>query len=275
MADNQNLFDQAVAAAKQKDFASARTLLKQLLKQDPTNLNAWLLGAHVVESRSDSIRCYERALQIDTNNTFAKKKLAELQALPPEPAPVVHPSPSVATPQTKTSTPKAEDIPQAPPSKKSNSTTWIFILAGVLIVTLCLGIGCIGIISSGGLPSLGSSQSAPTDQQLFDVLHVNAQAGIDEDLEAYMATIHPDSPLYDQTEDVLIDLFALYDLDFKFYDMTVTNLKSNEAKIHFSLLTRKRAGPDFRNNIVIGTMTLRPDNGVWKIYNQEVEDVQY
>ncbi len=268
MADDQNLFDQAVAAARQKDFATARTLLKQLLKQDPTNLNAWLLGAHVVESRSDAIRCYERALQIDPNNTFAKQKLAELQALPPEP-----------TPEKPSSPPKAESHPPAapasPPEAKSKSSTWMFVLAGVLIVALCLVIGCIGIVSSGGLPSLGSSQPTPTNQQLFDVLHVNAQAGVDEDLEAYMATIHPNSPLYDQTEDVLKDLFAQYDLDFKFYDMTVTSLKSNEAKIHFSLLTRKRAGPDFRNNIVIGTMILRPDNGVWKIYNQEVEDVQY
>jgi hypothetical protein len=70
-------------------------------------------------------------------------------------------------------------------------------------------------------------------------------------------------------------MFATYDLNFEFYDLTVTSLKSNEAKIHFSLLTRKRAGPDFRNNIVIGMMILRPDDGVWKIYNQTVEDVQY
>ena len=131
MADDQNLFDQAVAAARQKDFAAARTLLKQLLKQDPTNLNAWLLGAHVVESRSDAIRCYERALQIDPNNTFAKQKLAELQALPPEPAPVVHPGPGVAAPQPKISPTKTETIPQTLPAQKTNSNTWIFILAGV------------------------------------------------------------------------------------------------------------------------------------------------
>ena len=274
MTDNQTLFDQAVAAAKQKDFATARTLLKQLLKQEPNNIDAWLLGAYVVESRSDAIRCYERVLQIDPNHAYAKQKLVELQALPPEPAPVKPPV-QPAAPQPKVAQAKTDSPPPAPPEPKSKSITWVFVLAGVLIVVLCLVIGCIGIISSGGLPSLGSSQPTPTNQQLFDVLHKNARAGVDEDLEAYMATIHPNSPLYDQTEDVLIDMFAQYDLDFKFYDMTVTSLKSKEAKIHFSLLTRKRAGPDFRNNIVIGTMTLRPDDGVWKIYNQEVEDVQY
>ncbi len=278
MIDNQNLFDQAVAAAKQKDFATARTLLKQLLKQEPNNLDAWLLGAYVVESRSDAIRCYERVLQIDPNHAYARQKLSELQALPPEPAPVKHPSqPATSQPkavQAKTASPPSA-TPAAPPEAKSKSSTWIFVLAGVLIVVCCLTVGGIAIVSSGGLSSLGSPQPTPTNQQLFDVLHTNAKAGVDEDLDAYMATIHPNSPLYNQTEDTLKDMFAQFDLNFEFYDLTVTSLKSNEAKIHFSLLTRKRAGPDFRNNIVIGTMILRPDNGVWKIYNQTVEDVQY
>jgi len=277
MTDNQNLFNQAVAAAKQKDFATARTLLKQLLKQEPNNVDAWLLGAYVVESRSDAIRCYERALQIDPNNAYAKQKLAELQALPPEPATVKPPVQPVASPKTaqaKTVGPPPA-APAAPSEQKATSYTWVFVLAGVLIVACCLAVAGIGIISSGGLSSLGSSQPTPTNQQLFDVLHENARAGVNEDLNAYMATIHSNSPLYDQTEDVLKEMFSTYDLDFEFYDLTVTSLKANEAKIHFSLITRKRAGPDFRNNIVIGTMILRPDNGVWKIYNQEVEDVQY
>lgn len=278
MTDNQNLFDQAVAAAKQKDFTTARTLVKQLLKQEPNNLDAWLLGAYVVESRSDAIRCYERVLQIDPNHVYARQKLSELQALPPETPPEKHPSQPAAS-QPKTPRAQSASHPSAapvnPPESKSKSSTWMFVLAGVLIIMCCLTVGGIGIVSSGGLSSLGSSQPTPTNQQLFDVLHTNAKAGVDEDLEAYMATIHPNSPLYNRTEDTLKEMFATYDLNFEFYDLTVTSLKSNEAKIHFSLLTRKRAGPDFRNNIVIGMMILRPDNGVWKIYNQTVEDVQY
>lgn len=279
MTESQNLFDQAVAAAKQKDFATARTLLKQLLKQEPNNVDAWLLGAYVVESRSDAIRCYERALQIDPDHAYAKQKLSELKSLPPEPAPAVSTGTSVAISRPKVSPPKAESRPPAasagPREKKPSSSTWMFVLAGVLIGALCLAVAGIGILSSGGLSNLGSAQPTPTNQQLFDVLHENARAGVTEDLDAYMATVHPGSPMYDQTEEVLKEMFVTYDLNFEFYDLTVTSLKPNEAKIHFSLLTRKRAGPDFRNNIVIGTMILRPDNGVWKIYNQEVEDVQY
>ena len=276
MTDNQVLFDQAVAAARQKDFATARTLLKQLLKQDPNNLNAWLLGAHVVESRSDAIRCYERVLQIDPNHAYARQKLSELQSqIPagtPSPGATASVNRSVTTPSIAEGRP--QESPSSRPAPKSKVATWMIVLAGAVAGVLVLMVIGTAIFSLGGL-SLGTAQLTPTNQQLFDVLYRNAQAGNAENMDAYMATIHPDSPMYGQTQTALRLVFSQYDLDFKFYDLKVTSLTSDEARIHFSLLTRKRAGPDFRNNIVTGTMVLRPDNGVWKIYNQQVENVQY
>jgi hypothetical protein len=41
------------------------------------------------------------------------------------------------------------------------------------------------------------------------------------------------------------------------------------------LATKKIRDGVFRNHAVTGVMILKPDAGVWKIYNQEVEDVQY
>jgi len=284
MTDSQSLYDQAVAAAKQKDFASARSLLKQLLKQDPDNLNAWLLGAHVVESRSDAIRCYERVLRIDPNHAYSKQRLSELKSQlpaapdgPPISGATVSPGQPVASPP-KSSPPKKESPPQAstpsPPATKSKTSIWMIVVAGVVLGTLCLVVLGVAIISLSGL-QLGSPQPTPTYQQLYDVLNENVQSANVEDIDAYMATIHPNSSMYLQTETTLKQVFALYDLDYKVYDMRVTSLTSNEARVHFSLLTRKRSGPDFRNNIIIGRMILRPDNGVWKIYGQEVEKVQY
>ena len=115
----------------------------------------------------------------------------------------------------------------------------------------------------------------PTSEQLFDILYRNSRAANEENLAAYMATIHPKSPAYHQTETSLPQLFAVYNLEFYFSNLTVTSLKKNEARIHFTLSTRRLSGPAFRNNVVVGTMILRPDNGVWKIYTQDVEDVQY
>jgi tetratricopeptide (TPR) repeat protein len=284
MTDNQDLYDQAVAAAKQKDFASARTLLKQLLKQEPDNVNAWLLGAHVVESPSDAIRCYERVLKLDPNHAYAKQKLSELKSgQPAVPGGPSHAGATVSPSRPVASQPKADPLkavsrpqapPPGPPAPKSRVSTWMIVLAGGLLGTLCLAVLAVAFFSLSGL-QLGSAQPTPTNQQLFDVINENARAANAEDLAAYMATIHPNSSMYGQTEKALKDVFSQFDLDFKFYDLQVTGLESNEARVHFSLLTRKRAGPEFRNNIVIGTMILRPDNGIWKIYNQEVDDVQY
>ncbi len=46
--EGENLFNQALTAARQGDLATARTVLKQLLKQEPKNIYAWLLGSQVV-----------------------------------------------------------------------------------------------------------------------------------------------------------------------------------------------------------------------------------
>ena len=90
-----------------------------------------------------------------------------------------------------------------------------------------------------------------------------------------MATIHPSSLAAITTRSALEMIFSKYDLRFYFYNLSVVSVSADEAKIHFSLSTDKISGPDFRNNIVTGTMILRPDNGVWKIYSQEVESTTY
>ncbi len=100
-------------------------------------------------------------------------------------------------------------------------------------------------------------------------------AANNEDIGAYMATIHSKSPMYRQTEKALQDVFSQYDLSFWFYDLQVTGLTSKEARVHFSLSTTRIRGPAFRDNIVTGTMILRLEDGIWKIYNQEVENTQY
>jgi hypothetical protein len=276
MADNQNLFDQALAAARQKDFASARTLLKQLLKEDPTNLDAWLLGAHVVESPSDAIRCYERVLQIDPNHAYAQKQLSELKSqMPPAPAAPASssgkaPAQPVAASPSRTAPPKAESVS---PTPRSKTAIGMIVLAVILLGVCGLMVVLVAVFSAGGL-SL-AFQPTPNDKQLLDVLYENARAANAEDIDAYMATIHPSSSMYNQTKTTLPQVFATYDLDFKVYDLKVTDQTATEARVHFALLTRKRSGPDFRNNIVTGTMILRPDHGAWKIYNQVVDNVQY
>jgi tetratricopeptide (TPR) repeat protein len=293
MTDSRSLFTQATSAAKQKDFATARSLLKQILKQDPNNLDAWLLAAHVVESRSDAINCLKRVLRLDPGHAYARQKLAQLQGASPAPKPAGPSKPAPAAPQAQTPVPANQTpaarpaapspqaakgpqqaAPKAPAGSSSKLRTGMIGLGVGLLAVVCLvGLVVAALSPEGSL--LGNAPPTPTNAQLFNVIYQNAQAGNAKNLDAYMDTIHPNSPAYHQTRSTLEEMFAQYDLYFQFYNLEVTSLKSNEAEIHFQLLTRKLRGPAFRDNVVTGTMTLRPDNGTWKIYRQKIEDVQY
>lgn len=293
MSENQILFDQAVAAAQRKDFSSARGLLKQLLKQDPNNLNAWLLAAHVVETRADAIGSYKRVLQLDPNHAYARQRLSALESEPqkaapvaaqnvPQTSPIVEkatPLNSTVTPSPTANLPKKQIRPEmmespSPSKTKSNQGVNLVLLGGLLLIVCCVAIIGIALVSRGGGLFAGAAPT-PTADELFNVLYRNARAANDENVAGYMATIHPDSPAYQSTESSLKELFSVYELEFLFTDLRVTNLGSSEARIHFTLSTRRLRGPAFRDNVVIGTMILRIDNGEWKIYNQEIEDVQY
>ena len=233
MDNNQSLMQQAVTAARQKDFASARTLLRQLLRQDPNDLNAWLLAAHVVETRSDAIGCYKQVLRLDPGHVYARQKLSQLQREPPAPIPAAPPkdrpvpvrdgrdtpaikplrarpetgSPQIVTPpqalpvraQPETRQPQIVTPPPMRPSRqmapKSDAKAGLQLLLGVLTTILCLAVVGIVFVSRGG-QLLKPASPTPTSEQLFDVLYRNSRAANEENLAAYMATIHPKSPAY-------------------------------------------------------------------------------
>jgi tetratricopeptide (TPR) repeat protein len=302
MSDDQSLFDQALAAARRKDYAKARNFLIELLRQNPKHLDGWLLAGHVVEKRADAINCYQRVLELDPNHAYAMQELSKLQnrshaAVPDVPpatiekptvqppthrpaiSPVTSPKPNSQQPAAfPVSSPRTDR--QAPAIQPAGATAskphtgkygkYFLGVAAGLVVMLCLVV--LGItISRWDEVFLNPAAPAPTHDELFNVLYSNARAANDENVPAYMATIHPESPSYNQTERALTDAFAQYDLEFWFFNLSVTKLTSKEAHIHFSLSTKKIRGPAFRDNIVTGTMILRLDNGIWKIYNQEVE----
>jgi hypothetical protein len=145
---------------------------------------------------------------------------------------------------------------------------------GIVVSLCCLVVLGVLVIRSGGFSQV-ASQSTPTNQQLFNVLYANARAANKEDVTAYMATIHPSSSSYLATQLLMGPLFEQFDLSYQYYNLSVVSVNENEATIRFSLQTDKIRGPEFQNNVVTGTMVLKPDNGVWKIYSQDVEDVDY
>jgi tetratricopeptide (TPR) repeat protein len=80
--DTNTIIKQSIEAIKQGDKSNARTLLENVVKNEPRNEEAWLLLAHVAQTQEQARSCLERVLNIDPNNGRAKKQLEKLKAMP-------------------------------------------------------------------------------------------------------------------------------------------------------------------------------------------------
>lgn len=116
-----------------------------------------------------------------------------------------------------------------------------------------------------------AESAVPEDEELLSVLKENIKTMQDKDIDAYMETIHPDSPAYDSTED-LLDQMERYELDIDISDLSVEDKSEDEATVSFTQRSMKVDGPDYQNNEIKGVHTLKPDDDVWKIYNTDATE---
>lgn len=120
------------------------------------------------------------------------------------------------------------------------------------------------------------SVGIPDDETLLQVIEKNARAMEDQDFETYMETIHSESPIYESTMETLKEFFAIYRVQITLEDTEIIEKSETEARIKFTQFTSKIEGPDdFMDNLVKGYHILRPDNGVWKLYETQTEDIRY
>jgi hypothetical protein len=106
------------------------------------------------------------------------------------------------------------------------------------------------------------------ENAVFSSIKDNLNAMQNKDLEGVMATIHPDSPSFGSTREVLLDLFKKYDLRFTITDMKIVSAMPDEVKVSFVQKTERLKGPvDLQSSICEGVHTLKKDQGRWKIYN--------
>jgi ketosteroid isomerase-like protein len=127
------------------------------------------------------------------------------------------------------------------------------------------------------VPTAPTNLDPAAQAEILALIQENMDAANDKDLERYMATIHPQSSFYASTRTALAQFFKM-DLEIK-YDvpsLEVTSITDTEARVNFVLKTVKISGSqEFRNNQVTGVWILRKDQGKWKIYGQEVTNIEY
>jgi uncharacterized protein YchJ len=106
-------------------------------------------------------------------------------------------------------------------------------------------------------------------------IKANASYMNEEDIEAAMNTVHPQSPTFTATESMMKQIFERYDLNYKIENIKVLEKNDKEAKVEFTQITKKLKGPDFKNNKTTGIHTLRKDGDSWKVYSTEMVNVEF
>ncbi|MBN1304510.1 MAG: tetratricopeptide repeat protein [Anaerolineales bacterium] len=287
-------FQSAVLAMKQGQPAEARAILKGLIAQNPRDVKAWFLFAHVAQKKEHAVQCLENVLKLDPQNKAARQKLDQLQgrlSSSPQQASQenpVAPIPNQLPEQKQLSSPGSGGSDPSNPAGRKNTTTekreqkgsrtLIYIVGAAAFLLFCCIGAALAAASQGEMnfTSPGStSQPTVSPQIIYNVIQTNLNAANTENINLYMSTIHSKSPVYNDTLSTLQEAFQLYDLRYTLVKADIIEQSQNEVRVSYVLLTQKLRGPDFRNNKVSGVMILRPDDGVWKIYNQTVDDVDY
>lgn len=127
---------------------------------------------------------------------------------------------------------------------------------------------------AGCSDSGGDGGGSSDEEQIREVLRKNAQTIEDEDLDAHMETIHPDSPAYDTTETQLQQLFQVYDLTV---ELTIESVDVDGDSATADVVQTTRSENDassYEDNRTWLTHELRTHEGDWKIYNSATTDIE-
>lgn len=268
----QDELQRATQAAAQQDFEKARGILETIIEQDPRNVEAWLLSAHVAQSPEHATRCLQRVLRLDPDNELAQRNLMRMQmgSAPASAEEAVASKPIPANPSKPRPKPKKEEEEET--GWSSSERMLIFAAVFLIASFACLGLGIAVVV-----PQLNAqtSEALAAAGDPIEAVRENIRAANAEDIDRYMNTIHSDSPLYRSTQRTLEDAFGTYDLSYRLTNIELIEQDGEEALLAFTIVTIKELGPAFSDNRVTGEMTMRIEDGVWKIYDQETTDVVF
>lgn len=85
--DAKQLYEAGIEAFKANDLLGAQRLMKDALKLEPRNVNAWLWLARTLADPAQQMRCIEQALKINATHAQALRMKAALTKPPEDPFP--------------------------------------------------------------------------------------------------------------------------------------------------------------------------------------------
>lgn len=130
----------------------------------------------------------------------------------------------------------------------------------LILLTLCSSV-CIG-----------QEQIAKAlEQSVMD----NLKGMVEEDADKVMATLHSQSATYNPTAGAIAQLFPAYDLSYEIVSFQFIGYDGELAYARVKQLTKKIAGPAFRDNELDMLQVFKQENGTWKIWAQANMSVKY
>lgn len=105
------------------------------------------------------------------------------------------------------------------------------------------------------------------------VVRDNLRAMATEDVEAVLATVHPESLTYAQTEQVLQTMFERYDLEYTLIAYRYISEDGGYAMARVVQRTQKIEGPEFRDNDIDLIQIFKKDGTEWKLWSQAILNI--
>jgi hypothetical protein len=108
-----------------------------------------------------------------------------------------------------------------------------------------------------------------------DCVKANLAAMEKGDVKAVLATIHPESPAYLSTPELIHEIVSTYKLKYTLEEATVERVTNEGVHVRFVQVTKRISGPaGFPDNRVEGMHMLRRDGKLWKIWYTQVRQAR-
>jgi len=120
----------------------------------------------------------------------------------------------------------------------------------------------------------GASTENSVEAELKAMMEGQIDAMNKEDVDAYLATVDPDSPAYAPTKEQIKKLFDTYDLQATLDEFQLVSNKDNEAEVRTTITTKKVKGPQFSDNKVIALHSVKKKNDKWVVVASKIEDIK-
>ena len=122
---------------------------------------------------------------------------------------------------------------------------------------------------------LSTAVFADTSSDIEKAIRGNLEHTENEDVDAVMRDLHSLSPAYSQTQQVLLQLFSAYDLEYELVDYSFVGEDEEYAYAKVKQRTSKVSGPAFQDNEIDMLVIFKQENGVWKLWTQANLAVSY